>query len=331
MRIALLGHGTNTIPPKGWGAVESLIWEYSESLKALGHDVHIINTMDNDYIIDYLNRHLWDAIHMHDDSLINLVPDLKHMGLIVVTSHYPAIHDRSVWNDKSTDYNFEEVVIQPLLHYMKQTDRIIIGALCLKDKNAFLAMGIPSSRIFLMVNGASAKDIVCDDRPTNGLSICLGQICDRKRQYLLTDIKSVVFWGPCLNTTFKQNPAYLGEMDGDVRNKSLTEYENLVLLSTAESSPLVLKEALFAGLGLVLSEAVATELPTHWPWITVIPESHMNDKEFIVNALAANRRVAKSHKRTIRQTAIALWDWPVLIQAYEAHLSEQIAHSLRRE
>jgi hypothetical protein len=265
---------------------------------------------------------------MHDDSLINLVPDLNHKGLIVVTSHYPAIHDRSVWNDKSTGYNFEEVVIQPLLHYMKQTDRIVIGALCIKDRDAFLAMGVPVNRIFLMVNGASAKDIQCDDRVTNGLTICLGQVCGRKRQHLLTDISSVVFWGPCLNETFKQNPAYLGEMEGAVRNKYLTEYESLVLLSTAESSPLALKEGLFAGLGLVLSEAVASELPTQWPWVTVIPESNIGDKKFIAAALAENRLLAKTHKHTIRQTATALWDWPVLIRTYVDNLNE---HSLRRD
>jgi glycosyltransferase involved in cell wall biosynthesis len=61
-----LGHGTNDIPPKGWGAVESLIWTYYQGLTALGHYVSIVNTMNNDVIVGYLNTHPWDIIHIHD-------------------------------------------------------------------------------------------------------------------------------------------------------------------------------------------------------------------------------------------------------------------------
>jgi hypothetical protein len=321
LKIALLGHGTNTIPPKGWGAVESLIWEYSQGCEALGHTVSIVNTLDNDYIVSYLNATTWDVIHMHDDSLINLVPDLNHKGRIVVTSHYPAIHDRSVWNDVSTGYNFETVVIAPLLHYMKQNEQIVIGALCSKDRDAFLAMGVPVNRVFLMVNGASAKDIVCDGRPTNGKAICLGQVCERKRQRALVGIPSIEFWGPCLDEEFKRLSAYKGEMTAEQRNKTLTEYEVLVLLSTAEASPLVLKEALFAGLGLVLSETVATELPAS-PWISVVPERDIGNKALIAQLVEEQRAYSVPRKQEIRASAVALWDWPQLIQQYVVNLQQ---------
>ena len=42
MKISIIGPATQ-IPPVGWGAVESLIWDYSVNLKKEGHDVDIIN------------------------------------------------------------------------------------------------------------------------------------------------------------------------------------------------------------------------------------------------------------------------------------------------
>ena len=46
MKIALVGPGIIEIPPKGWGAVESLIWDYATELGELGHEGTIINTPD---------------------------------------------------------------------------------------------------------------------------------------------------------------------------------------------------------------------------------------------------------------------------------------------
>ena len=41
MKIALVGPGIIEIPPKGWGAVESLIWDYATELGELGHEVPV--------------------------------------------------------------------------------------------------------------------------------------------------------------------------------------------------------------------------------------------------------------------------------------------------
>jgi hypothetical protein len=43
MKISIIGPGIMQIPPVGWGAVESLIWDYKISLEKLGHKVQIIN------------------------------------------------------------------------------------------------------------------------------------------------------------------------------------------------------------------------------------------------------------------------------------------------
>ena len=48
MNIALVGPGIIEIPPKGWGAVESLIWDYATELDELGHDGVIIDKSFNE-------------------------------------------------------------------------------------------------------------------------------------------------------------------------------------------------------------------------------------------------------------------------------------------
>ena len=51
MRISIVGPGLMPIPPKGWGAVESLIWDMANALKGLGHSVQIINTTDGNKVL----------------------------------------------------------------------------------------------------------------------------------------------------------------------------------------------------------------------------------------------------------------------------------------
>jgi glycosyltransferase involved in cell wall biosynthesis len=93
----------------------------------------------------------------------------------------------------------------------------------------------------------------------------------------------------------------------------------MVLLSTAEASPLAIKEGLMAGLGLVLSEAVASEIELK-PWITVVPESEIWNKAYVQEAILKNRMLTKGMKQEIRKDAMSQWNWPTLIQKYVANL-----------
>ena len=67
MKIALVGPGIMEIPPQGWGAVESLIWDYATALGELGHEGTIINTPDRTQIIRELSEEQYDFIHVHYD------------------------------------------------------------------------------------------------------------------------------------------------------------------------------------------------------------------------------------------------------------------------
>ena len=73
MKIALVGPGIMEIPPKGWGAVESLIWDYATELGELGHEGTIINTPDRTQIIRELSEEKYDFIHVHYDVFYDIM------------------------------------------------------------------------------------------------------------------------------------------------------------------------------------------------------------------------------------------------------------------
>ncbi len=73
MNIALVGPGIMEIPPKGWGAVESLIWDYATELGELGHEGTIINTPDRAQIIRDLTKEKYDYIHVHYDVFYDIM------------------------------------------------------------------------------------------------------------------------------------------------------------------------------------------------------------------------------------------------------------------
>jgi autotransporter strand-loop-strand O-heptosyltransferase len=78
MRIAQITPGVIPIPPNGWGAVEKIIWEYTQTLRKLGHRVDIIYA-------DEANIRDWDIVHVH---MANLALILRDRGIPYIFSHH---------------------------------------------------------------------------------------------------------------------------------------------------------------------------------------------------------------------------------------------------
>ena len=76
----------------------------------------------------------------------------------------------------------------------------------------------------------------------------------------------------------------------------LSEVEN--------TTPLVVKEALICGLGVVVSEAVAPELDLNRTFIDVIPEDKINDLEYIQEVVDVNKRMSRQIRKEIRRYGI---------------------------
>ena len=86
MRICIIGPGIMPIPPRGWGAVEILIWDYKETLESFGHDVLIVNTPDPNKIIQETNDYNPDFVHVQYDDFFMVCDSIKCENK-AITSH----------------------------------------------------------------------------------------------------------------------------------------------------------------------------------------------------------------------------------------------------
>ena len=97
---------------------------------------------------------------------------------------------------------------------------------------------------------------------------------------------------------------------------NLTDYANLVLLSDGEADPLVTKEALIAGLGVVISECSVANLDLTKPYINVISEDKIYDLNYIRGVIETNRQQSLLLRDEIRQYAITNFAWENVVKQY---------------
>jgi glycosyltransferase involved in cell wall biosynthesis len=313
MKFALIGPGIMPIPPDGWGAVESLIWDYSVELNELGHEGVIINTPNFDDIIEYLNEDEYDFVHVHYDvfyPLMDRIAKETKIKKIAISSHYPYIDQTKMHRQDGYDRVFDWLV---------NSNKYYIFCISKKDYKTFKDAGVNESQLVLSENGANHKrfsfkmEAVKPDR-----SLYLGQINHRKRQWIYQDIKSIDFVGKIMSTTpFNPSINYLGEWTDAYKREHFTDYASLVLLSDGENgTPLVVKEAMINGLGVVISRYAAHDLPSDLPFVTVIPDDKLDDICYIEEKIIENRQLSISMRDEIRKFAISNFSWESLVKLY---------------
>ncbi len=98
-----------------------------------------------------------------------------------------------------------------------------------------------------------------------------------------------------------------------------------MLLSDGEAHSLVIMEAFAAGLGVVVSEFAQANLDTDKEFITVIPESKIDDVEYVEYAIIKNREYSVAHRDEILEYAKE-FDWTSVLQNhYLPNVQEVIA------
>jgi len=298
MNIAFIGPGIMPIPPNGWGAVEMLIWDYANILGELGHTGVIINTSDKGEIVEELKQDKFDIIHLHYDVFHDIIPQILKLnnGKLIVSSHYPYIGDQSMWR-----YDGYNSIIES---YTKNKEFNIFAS-SQNDIDVFIEHGANESNCWLSRLGIVSKSYQYDEEPVYDKTLCFSQICDRKRQYIIQNIEDIDFIGRKENGKFTNNKYYKGEYGREKLNSEITKYSNFILLSSTENAtPLVVKEALICGLGVVVSDAVALELDTNLKFIDVIPEDKIDDIDYIIEIILKNKKYSIEHRREIRQYGI---------------------------
>tara|TARA_R100000152_G_C6741319_1_gene165096 strand:- start:461 stop:1126 length:666 start_codon:yes stop_codon:yes gene_type:complete len=179
-----------------------------------------------------------------------------------------------------------------------------------------ILMDIPKDRLYVSPNGVNCDAFRVVDVPQfPDRSIYLAKVDYRKRQHLFQSIDSLWYAGNIADDRFDQTKNYLGEWSKDTLYNNLTEYGNLVLLSDGEAHPLVCMEAFAAGLGVVVTEWGKANLDSTKEFITVIPEKHINDIEFVEYEIIKNRKYSIDHRDEILSYA-QTFDWVNIIKNF---------------
>ena len=302
MRICIIGPATQ-IPPVGWGAVESLIWDYKLSLEKLGHTVKIINISNPSEIIQRVNDFRPDFVHINYDDWIILYPYIQYP--CAITSHFGYIERQDMMNGYVNIFRlFQDY--KPNIFCLSEN---------IKKVYKFFAE-IPEEKLYINPNGVNSSLFKRTDDPKYpDRSIYLAKVDYRKRQHLFRSIDSLWYAGNLADSRFNTNKNYLGEWDKDTLHGELTNYGNLVLLSDGEAHSLVLMEALATGLGIVISEFATANLDLDKEFIDVIPEKRINDIEYIESIIIKNREYSISRRKEIFEYS-KNFEWSNIIENY---------------
>jgi len=303
MKISIIGPGLMPIPPKGWGAVECLIWDMANALKDLKHEVQIINTTDPNKVLAAINEFNPDFVHINYDDFIVLYPHINRPK--AMTSHFGYLERPDMMNGYVNIFNkFQE---------MKP------NVFCLSEgiKNIYkIFSNFPEDKLFVTPNGVNFDAFRYTEMPIFGeRSIYLAKVDYRKRQHLFQNIESIHFAGNIVDERYDTKNNYLGEWTKEHLYENLTEYGNLILLSDGEAHSLVIMEAFAAGLGVVISEFAKANLDLDKKFITVIPEKKIKDIEYVEEQIIKNRKYSVEHREEIREYARS-FEWKNVIQNY---------------
>jgi glycosyltransferase involved in cell wall biosynthesis len=123
--------------------------------------------------------------------------------------------------------------------------------------------------------------------------------------------------GNCDDVNFNMGrPNYLGEWTKATLYENLTNYANLFLFSEGEADPLVVKEALIAGLGVVINSSSAANLDLSKDFITVVDDDKIDDLEYIFYRLEENKSKSAPRRKEIREYGVANFDISVEVNKY---------------
>jgi glycosyltransferase involved in cell wall biosynthesis len=317
MRLALIAHGFQPIPPRGWGAVEETVWNHKIYLERLGHSVDIFNTRALHTALHEINNGNYDFAHCHNEMFVlNCVAHLRVP--LAVTSH------TAVSKDASGKYEYRGAAQYLFKNTLQAPANIVLSE---QIKATYERAGY-RGLLRVLPNGAEVEKYRIADRG-NGRAICLGRISQRKRQAWLSKIVGdrvpvdfVGPWDPNKEPAFAEHKMahYLGAWDRATVHDHLTDYSCLVLLSKAEGAVKVVPEALAAGLSVVISEVCATNL-TEEEFITVIPGKEERP-EVIAQAIHAAIEKNTSLRKEIRSYAKERFDYAVLCKDYVRIIDE---------
>lgn len=304
MKICLIGPGIMPIPPHNWGAVESLIWDQYEYLKKLNCQVDIINSKDLYAVANHVNNTPYDFIHLQYDDHAKTLTKLINKPFCT-TTHYGYIKEQY-----PVYYGWRDIFDGVL------NSKGII-ALSPEIEMLFRESGF-NGFLRTLRNGARTEQFRFSVNPLKD-GLCLGKVEPRKRQADLANICAnkcnIDFVGPVIDHRFAENETckYGGVWSKPDLYNNLTNYKCLILLSDGEAAPLVVPEALSAGLSLVVSKTAAGNLDISLPFIHVLENGLDESAPTVIKSAIDDNNKYRQH---IREYAKSYFDWSVVCKEY---------------
>ena len=326
IQLLVVAPGLIEIPPVGYGAVEIIIWNYYLNLPRHMFNVTIVNTNMELVVMKTIEEIKPDIIHLQIESWAYLADRMSSMAkLVIMTFHGPLFADPTKWEAKISKH-FTAVSLT-----CRMIPNIYFFVISSKHQDVFIKKWfIPPERVILIPNGVDLEEFIFHPIPKYGeMSVAVGKIHQRKGQYFLQSIlpiDEVSFVGPkgdCTHFDFSA-PNYFGPWKKDELHRFLTYFGNLVHLATDEGAPLVVLEALAAGLGVVTTVNASANLDLTKPFITVIPDHKMFDKDYVLAAIRKNRELSLMMREEIREYARQTFSWSEVIVPQYASITRNL-------
>ena len=309
MRYCLIGPAGTSIPPTGWGAVESLIWDYYGELKQRNQSVLILNNEEGN-MVHACNLFEPDVVYIMYDDYAYMSQHI-HCSSIYLMTHFAYITSPNL----TTKFNwYYQNIFKQAIACEKY---LTLNALSNEVADVYKEHGF-RGKINVISNGARSDLFCFTDIPKFSMrSIYIGKIEDRKKQWVYQDLPNLFFAGNYQDSSFDtSSPRYLGEWRKETLYADLTNYANLVLLSDGEADPLVVKEALMAGLGVVVSECASANLDNSRGFVTIIPNEKLHNMNYVSSQIEHNRKYSLENRAEIREYALSRFSWSVVVDKF---------------
>lgn len=316
MNIVHVTHGILPFPCDGWGAVENLVGNYKRCCERDGHQCHVVNTTDHEAAVEQVNALKPDVIHLHDEGKVDLMP-LMNAKVKMLCCHAP---------DMFAD-GFEAMpkIVSGSFYVVAQSQQAA---------DNYRKCGVDRQRLLLFQNGVNPAEIrFAPDAKLPGRCVCLARVTSRKRQHLLRHLPFVDFIGPydASYTQFSpQSENYLGEMPRDRLNRCLTDYQAMILLSSAEAwAPTAIIEGLMAGLDVIVSAACTPNLMTSAPFVWVLTEGEIRNPDALEGIIKA-RLTRPNRRKLVRLYAEAQFGFDQVLYPHYIHTLGKLVAEARK-
>jgi hypothetical protein len=274
-KLLIIAPGILPVPPSGWGAVETLIYESLPTYYEDGFEVWILNSYGyREWRA--ASREIFDVVLCHYDIFAKRARSYFPNTPIINVCQYGFVGYPEKWHKS----------------YHKVLKGLsLLDSICVMNNHQaeVIKSYLPNVDVFISSNGTSFKPIV--GRNAEGSYLCVGKVEPRKSQFELynnfkNSKQSIVFVGKIVDQRVQDlinkdpsvSEVFIGEKTRIELAQDFHKYKALILLSQGEADALVLYEAQMAGLPIFVTEEGIGAQNLSLPWINIITNRSTPDE-----------------------------------------------------